>query len=134
MKNWLPIGVTSFVLFILGCQNTYTQGKLLYDTHCANCHMPDGKGLAALYPPLAGSDYLHSNRDKIPCIIRNGLHDTIVVNGIIFDIPMEGNPELNDVEINNIGNYILQAWGNNYGSLTLPQTQKALELCSSKVK
>ncbi|NQZ78447.1 MAG: cytochrome c, partial [Ekhidna sp.] len=34
------------------------QGAKIYATYCANCHQQDGKGLASLYPPLAGSDYL----------------------------------------------------------------------------
>ena len=33
-------------------------GKRLYEQHCQSCHMPDGKGLGKLIPPLAGADYV----------------------------------------------------------------------------
>ncbi len=110
--------------------NTYVQGKRLYDIHCANCHMPDGNGLAALYPPLAGSDYLQAHQELLPCIIRHGLRDTITVKGKVYDQPMEGIKNLNEVEITNIINYINQAWGNALGETTLPQTKARLGQCN----
>ncbi|MFK7954070.1 MAG: cytochrome c, partial [Ekhidna sp.] len=48
------------------------QGAKIYTTYCANCHQQDGKGLASLYPPLAGSDYLLENLPRAACIIKNG--------------------------------------------------------------
>ncbi|WP_229362750.1 cytochrome c [Flectobacillus sp. BAB-3569] len=36
----------------------YIDGQALYKTHCENCHQIDGKGLAGLYPPINGSDFL----------------------------------------------------------------------------
>ncbi|HET8829860.1 MAG TPA: c-type cytochrome, partial [Pelobium sp.] len=27
-------------------QSYYSSGKTIYDTHCSNCHMDDGEGLA----------------------------------------------------------------------------------------
>jgi len=135
MNYLFTLLIFQLLLFLLlGCQNTYTQGERLYSEHCANCHMADGKGLAALYPPLAGSDYLQNNLNKLPCIIRYGVHDSLLVNGVVYDTPMVGIVTLSDVEINNIGNYILQAWGNQYGSLTLPQTQEALKQCQTSLK
>ena len=34
------------------------EGSKIYTTYCVSCHQADGQGLSALYPPLAGSDYL----------------------------------------------------------------------------
>ena len=66
--------------------------------------------MAQLYPPLADADYLVQNMELLPCIIRNGLTDTIKVNGIEFDQPMEGNKALTHAEIANICNYIVYRW------------------------
>ena len=59
----------------------YIDGQALYKLHCANCHQDNGQGLAGLYPPIAGSDFLKDNKNLILCSMRNGLKDTIVVNG-----------------------------------------------------
>ncbi len=117
------------ILLVFSCNSTYTQGKRLYETHCANCHMSDGKGLAALYPPIAQSDYLNLNREKIACIIKYGLYDTIQVNGIQYDIPMEGFPTLNAVEINNICNYIFTNLGNKMPAISIEETELFLTKC-----
>jgi mono/diheme cytochrome c family protein len=124
----LLVGSLFFVL-VFSCNSTYSQGMRLYETHCASCHMSDGKGLAALFPPLAQSDYLHSKRDKIACIIKYGLHDTIQVNGIQYDIPMEGFSTLNSIEINNICNYIFTSWGNKIPVVSISETELFLTNC-----
>ena len=49
-------------------QRYYADGSQLYKVHCANCHMDDGKGLAALIPPLTDTIYLRKNRDKLACL------------------------------------------------------------------
>ncbi len=111
-------------------QQPYQMGERLYKTHCANCHMDQGGGLGALIPPLAGADYLAKNRDKLACMIRYGLKDTIVVNGKTYAEQMVGNEKLNDIQIANVVNYVLQSWGNNVPPLTFEAAQKALENCN----
>jgi mono/diheme cytochrome c family protein len=110
-------------------QQPYRQGQILYENFCANCHMADGTGLAGNIPPLAGADYLRDQQDKIPCIIRYGLEVPIVVNGVTYENPMAGIPELNDVEIANVINYINQAWGNDFGYVPLDTVRAALKQC-----
>lgn len=125
-----------FALLIFGAvliysceQQPYQMGERLYKTHCANCHMDNGEGLAGLMPPLAGSDYLAQHRERIPCIIRNGLQDTIVVNGKVYAEQMLPNSLLSDIQITNIANYIFQSWGNQLPPLSFEEAQKALEAC-----
>lgn len=110
-------------------QTTYKQGELLYEKFCSNCHSSDGKGLKALIPPLAGADYLQQNQDQLACIIKYGISDTIIVNGVTFQQPMPGVPQLSDFEITNIINYINQAWGNDYGYVKIARVRDALKAC-----
>lgn len=127
--------LTGMALAYAGCLETpYRQGKALYEYNCANCHMSNGAGLAGLIPPLADADYLAQNREKLACIIRFGLTDTIRVNGMLYDQPMEGLPQLNAVEINNIINYINHAWGNEYGLSRVSEVEAQLESCQQTPK
>lgn len=87
-------------------------GQQLYQQHCARCHGDRGQGLAQLYPPLAGADYLRLHAEALPCIISRGLADTLVVNGTVYSLAMPGNPELYPREIAQIATFVLSAWGN----------------------
>lgn len=67
--------------------------------------MEKGEGLGKLIPSL-NSDYYRLNRDKLPCIIKNGMTDSILVNGQWFNEEMLGFPQLNEIDIANLINYI----------------------------
>jgi len=111
--------------------NTH-QGEQLYQTYCATCHMDEGTGLASLYPPLAQSDYLVHNQQYLPCIIRHGIAETIVVNGITYDVPMEGVKDLSDTEIHNIIRYINSSWGNEIPLPEYKETEARLKSCNKE--
>ena len=112
-----------------GEQESFLQGKNLYLTHCENCHMANGEGLGGNIPPLAQSDYLKTQQDKIACIIRYGQVDTIVVNGITYSEIMPGVKQLNDIQLANIINYLNHSWGNDYGFVTVEGIREQLKAC-----
>lgn len=117
-------------LLIFDCEyQAYSQGETLYKVYCANCHMEDGTGLKGLIPPLANADFLRDHQDQIACIIKKGIKGAISVNGKIYDTEMAGIPELNDIKINNIINYINHAWGNDYGLSNVEIVKSRLEIC-----
>lgn len=119
------------LLLISACQpNPYKQGERLYKANCANCHMDNGEGLGALIPPLAGADYLEKNREKLPCLLRYGIKDSIVVNGKIYAEAMPGVATLSEVQIANILNYVGTTWGNDIAPYRLDEVQKHLGNCA----
>lgn len=91
--------------------------------------MEDGSGLIGNIPPLAGADYLQTHSDKLACIIRYGISEKIVVNEKEYSTPMAGVPQLTDVEIANIINYINHEWGNDNGYTSIKQVQAQLGKC-----
>ena len=91
-------------------QKYITEGILLYQKNCANCHQNNGKGLEALYPPIAGSAYL-ANKDSVIYLIRYGLKGPIYVKGKRYNRLMPANPQLSDLEIAEIVTYIYNQWG-----------------------
>lgn len=92
--------------------------------------MEDGAGLKMLIPPLAKADYLKENQASLPCLIKNGIKGPIIVNGKEYSTEMAGIPSLNDIQINNIINYINNAWGNDFGDSNVKIVKEALEQCN----
>jgi len=88
--------------------------------------MDDGEGLAKLYPPLKEADYLSNNLNKLPEIIKYGISDSLIVNGIQYTIPMSGLEELNMVQISNIYNYILSVWYPNQKPLNFEEIENKI--------
>lgn len=120
--------ISNFLFF--ACQtNPYREGERLYKRNCANCHMDNGEGLSALIPPLAGADYLEKNREKLPCIVKYGLKDSIIVNGKVYAEQMPGVETLSDIHITNVLNYINNSWGNRAEPYRLEEVQKFLKDC-----
>ena len=109
-------------------QQYQVQGAKIYATYCANCHQQDGKGLASLYPPLAGSDYLLSDLKRAACIIKNGQAVEIVVNGQTYNQMMPANP-LTNLEIAEVLTYISNSWGNDAGLTGVKEVEKWMEEC-----
>ncbi|GAB4246163.1 MAG: hypothetical protein Tsb0034_25010 [Ekhidna sp.] len=104
------------------------QGAKIYATYCANCHQQDGKGLASLYPPLAGSDYLMADLKRAACIIKNGQFQEIVVNGQTYNQMMPANP-LTNLEIAEVITFITNAWGNEAGLTGVKEVDQWLQEC-----
>lgn len=104
------------------------QGAKIYATYCANCHQQDGKGLASLYPPLAGSDYLLEDMARAACIIKNGQSKEIVVNGVTYNQMMPGNP-ITNLEIAEVLTFIGNAWGNEAGLIGVKDVDQWIDAC-----
>ena len=119
------------LLFTLaGCfSNNRHQGQRLYAQHCANCHGDQGQGLGRLIPPLAGADYLVAHRAELPCLLRHGQHDVIVVNGIGYHNVMPSNDTLTVARMTNLLNYIESHWGNEAVPRTIRDVQQQLDAC-----
>lgn len=104
----------------------YTNGRQLYTQYCQNCHMPEGKGLGQLIPPLAQSDYLLDDLSRAARIVKYGQKGPIVVGGKNYNQPMPANPDLTNQEVQMLLAYVGNAWGNTSEIMEVAQIQKAL--------
>lgn len=109
----------------------WVQGRMLYKKHCIGCHQNDGSGLAQLIPPLADADFL-KNEQAVICVIRHGQQGHVVVNGIEYNGNMPANPALQPLQIAEISTYILNAWGNKGGFVSVQEATAALQNCKGK--
>src|SRR5690606_10660720 len=109
----------------------YIKGESLYTVHCSNCHQKDGSGLGLLYPPLNQSDYMASNKQKVICIIRNGLQGEIKVNGKVYNKVMPPIPSLSDIEVAQIATYIYNTWTHQEGLMEVKDVSAVLQNCNT---
>jgi len=102
----------------------FERGKQVYMQLCFACHMPDGKGLPKVFPGLAQSDYLLSDKDRAIRVVTKGLTGPITVNGETFNSAMPAQPQLSDEQVADVVTYILNEWGNDGGSVTVDDVRR----------
>jgi mono/diheme cytochrome c family protein len=97
-------------------------GKRIYVTNCATCHQVTGQGVPGQYPPLAGSEWVAGNEERIIRIVLHGLNGPITVSGQEYNNVMAPlGAVLKDDQIANILSYIRSEWGNTAPEV-LPET------------
>jgi nitrite reductase (NO-forming)/hydroxylamine reductase len=96
-------------------------GEATYAVACIACHQNDGKGLPGAFPPLAGSDYLKGDPNRIIKVVLNGLQGKVTVNGKQFDSVMPPMTQLSNLEIANVLSYVYASWGNSGRTITTAQ-------------
>lgn len=128
--TFFTLGLFS-LFYIQSCgDNPYQQGQVIYEYHCANCHLSSGEGIGQLIPPLKNADYMKENWDQLACIISNGLQDTIMVNGVQYDGVMAGIKDLGPVELSNLINFMNHEWNNQEATfITADEIKQILEEC-----
>jgi mono/diheme cytochrome c family protein len=90
-------------------------GKKFYVTNCATCHQPTGSGVPGQFPPLAGSDWVAGNEERLVRIVLHGLQGPITVSGKEFNNIMAPlGAVLKDDQIANVLSYVRQEWGNSF--------------------
>jgi len=92
-------------------QESIKRGKEVYLDMCVTCHLPNGKGVSKVYPPLATSDYLMEKREESIRAVKYGIRGKIVVNGVEYRGIMS-NLGLYEDEVADVMNYISNSWGN----------------------
>ena len=89
---------------------------------CFTCHQPNGEGMAGQFPPLAGSDWVLGDKERLIKISMYGLIGEIEVNGVKYNNVMAppGIPpgSLTDEQIANVLTYIRNDWGNSASAVS----------------
>ncbi len=89
---------------------------------CYTCHQTNGKGLAGQFPPLADSDWVLGDKERLIKISMYGLMGEIEVSGVKYNNVMvaPGIPpgSLTDQQIADVLTYIRNDWGNSATAVT----------------
>jgi mono/diheme cytochrome c family protein len=95
-------------------------GRATYAQVCVSCHQPNGQGLAPVFPPLAGSEWVTGSEERLIAIMLHGVQGPIKVKGTEYNnvMPAVGpgsSFNLNAQKIAAVATFIRQEWGNQAG-------------------
>jgi mono/diheme cytochrome c family protein/glucose/arabinose dehydrogenase len=101
----------------------FALGRQKYLSVCSGCHGNDGRGVARLGPPLAGSEWVTGDELRLSLVVLHGMEGAIEVNGKKYDKPnilpvMPSHSTMDDGDIAAILTYIRNEWGNSGTALT----------------
>jgi len=105
------------------------EGEKLYMTHCSNCHQSDGMGLRKVYPPLASSDFMEQNLERVICGMKYGMKGDITVNDVMYNQPMPGVMSLTELELAEIATYIYNTGDHQRGLIDVKQVATIMHSC-----
>jgi mono/diheme cytochrome c family protein len=87
-------------------------GKQLYGAKCVACHQASGMGVAGVFPPLAGAEWVLGDEKVLASILLHGVQGELVVKGNTYKGVMPAFGTLADEEIAAVLTYIRSDWGN----------------------
>lgn len=93
-------------------------GKQLYGAKCAACHQGSGLGVAGVFPPLAGAEWVLGSEKVLASILLHGVQGEIEVKGNKYAGVMPAFGTLADAEIAAVLSYIRSDWGNQAAPVT----------------
>ncbi len=93
-------------------------GKQLFGAKCAACHQPSGLGLAGVFPPLAGAEWVLGSEKVLIAILLHGVQGELEVKGNKYNGAMPAFGTLADAELAAVLTYIRNDWGNQAAPVT----------------
>ncbi len=89
-----------------------SKGKQVYEQYCLACHQANGEGVPGLYPPIAESEWVQGDKQRLIGVIVNGLEGPIEVRGETYNQAMPPHGFLSNEQIAGVASYIRQNFGN----------------------
>ena len=107
-------------------EQSIEDGQWVYEDFCVRCHLPTGRGVSGVYPPLAKSNWLVDKIEESIASLKYGLEGEIEVNGITYNnvMPAQG---LSDEEIADVMNYIMNSWENTQNDMITTKQVKTVK-------
>lgn len=90
-----------------------TAGASVYNSNCQSCHQGTGAGVAGVFPPVVGSEWVTGAPETVVRVLLHGLHGPVEVAGTTYDGAMPAWKDvLKDEEIAAVATYIRQLEAN----------------------
>jgi mono/diheme cytochrome c family protein/glucose/arabinose dehydrogenase len=108
-------------------QMLFDNGRQTYAGLCAACHQPTGKGLEGLAPPLAESEWVLGEPDRIVKVVMHGLRGPIKVKGVTYSYDMPAAGFLSDEQVAGVLTYIRREWDHEASPVSVDLVKKIRE-------
>jgi len=105
-------------------QALFDNGRQTFAGLCAACHQPTGKGLEGLAPPLAESEWVLGEPDRIVKVVMHGLRGPIKVKGMTYSYDMPAAGFLTDEQIAGVLTYIRREWDHEASPVSVDLVKK----------
>jgi mono/diheme cytochrome c family protein/glucose/arabinose dehydrogenase len=102
----------------------FDNGRQTFAGLCAACHQPTGKGLEGLAPPLAESEWVLGEPDRIVKVVMHGLRGPIKVKGMTYSYDMPAAGFLTDEQIAGVLTYIRREWDHEASPVSIDLVKK----------
>lgn len=93
-------------------------GQAVYGRTCVTCHQANGQGMPGAFPPLADSEWVSGDKNRVIRIVLHGLQGPITVKGQQYNNAMTPWKSLSDAEIAAVVSYVRSNFGNNASPVT----------------
>ncbi|MFM9000670.1 MAG: family 16 glycoside hydrolase [Opitutia bacterium] len=93
-------------------------GQAVYEALCLNCHQAAGQGLEGVYPPLAGSEWVKGDKDRLIRIVLHGLEGPAKVAGKTYGVVPMPPMGLDDRQTADVLNHVRKTWGGGAPAVT----------------
>ncbi len=93
-------------------------GKQIFGAKSVACHQASVLGVAGVFPPLAGAEWVLGSEKVLVSILLHGLQGPIEVKGVTYNGIMPAFNTLSDDEIAAVLSYIRTDWGNQAAAIT----------------
>jgi mono/diheme cytochrome c family protein len=116
----------------------FVKGKAIYakEGFCVTCHQPDGGGLSASgFPPLAKTNWVNGNEDRLIKLVLKGMQGSIEVNGHKYggQVPMTPfGGMLKDEEVAAVLTYVRNSFGNKAPAISAEKVKQVRASVTSK--
>ncbi|TAG32983.1 MAG: cytochrome c [Verrucomicrobia bacterium] len=116
------------------------RGKQSYQT-CVACHQASGLGVPGAFPPLAASEWVTGNEERLIRVLIHGLNGPIQVKGNTYNGLMPafgkipgGGYNWNAERISHVLSYIRHEWGNNAEFITAEKVAEVMKTEATRTK
>ena len=94
-------------------------GEAIYMSRCMSCHQTDGAGIAGVFPPLNGTDWVVGDKGRLIRIVLDGMMGETEVQGVVYSGAMPPwKSFLSDEEVAAVLTYVRNAWENDASAVT----------------
>jgi mono/diheme cytochrome c family protein len=132
VRRWM-MALLALPLLRAGAQPP--DGAKIYAATCIACHQATGLGVPGQFPPLAGSEWVNGNEERLLLIILHGLSGEVEVEGETFNgaMPTWG-PTFKDEELAAVASYVRRSWGNTAAPISTATVTRVRTLHAARTK